>query len=591
MCGLFGVLKKSKDKINPEEFRDAVDSLAHRGPDDVDCWIQESIALGHRRLAIFDTSVAGRQPFFGWNKVLVFNGAIYNFPELKKKLNGFGYIFKTETDTEVLLAAYDHWGEACVQYFNGQWGFAIYDLEKETLFCSRDRFGIKPFYYTWIDGDFYFSSEIKAFQKISGWKSRLNQTRAYEYLAHGMHDHTAETFFKGVFQLRGGHNLLFSKESKVEKIKSYYDVKKIDQSSVLENEAVDQFSTIFKEALRLRLRADVKVGAALSGGLDSSSIVLTIPEVRKVENFSTFSVVYKDKKISEEKYVKAVLDKAEVEAQILSPDYNYYKKSRKQILWHQEAPYNGIGVEAQYAMFEKVRGRGVSVMLDGQGADEILAGYEKFYWGWMQANKLNPIKNIRLIYQVASIHDFSPQAVWSVAKSYFLSNKKMHQDIIKISPEEDKCFRRKSEKSIRQMSENLLSGLGLSALLHYEDKNAMAFGIESRVPFLDHHLVEFCLSLPDDLKIKNGIRKWILRESRKKVLPKNLLTRYDKLGFATPENDWLKSERNHFIQTIKSNQKLETIIEKTILESIEDMKLLWRIYLLGEWMDLFEVEV
>lgn len=591
MCGLFGIINKDKDTINVAELRAASAELQHRGPDDDGIFMEKNIGLAHQRLSIFDLGEGGRQPFEGWNKVIVFNGAIYNFPEIKAKLIELGYRFKTKTDTEVLLAAYDYWGKTCVRYFNGQWAFAIYDRTNQKVFCSRDRFGIKPFYYTEINGQFCFSSEIKAFTKILGWQAKLNKTKAFEYLAHQMHDHTHETMFAGVYRLGKGEHLTFDLKTNSFTFDTYYDLKKITTQQMTAEVAVAKFSKKFTRSVQLRLRADVPVGAALSGGLDSSAIVLTIPQIKNDVCLSTFSIVYDEAKISERKYVEAVLKNDAIKGHVLQPSFNDYKNNRKKVLWQQEEPYNGIGVEAQYAMFAEARIKGIKVMLDGQGADEILAGYEKFYLGILKS-KIGFFKKIYTGFQLVRLHQIPWKKSWNDFKNYLLKNKK-EQDFswLTLKPNKEALFQRSKENSILAISKNLISELGLNALLRYEDKNAMSFGIESRVPFLDHELVEFCLSLPADLKIRNGIRKWILRESRKEVLPEVIRNRYDKLGFATPEITWLNKERENLIKDIEEKTCLKTIINISELRKINDIKIIWRIYMMGAWIELFEVEI
>jgi len=590
MCGLFGIINKDKDTINVAELRAGSAALQHRGPDDEGVFVEKNIGLAHRRLSIFDLGEGGRQPFEGWNKILVFNGAIYNFPELKAQLREHGYQFQTDTDTEVLLAAYDHWGKNCVKFFNGQWAFAIYDQKAKEVFCSRDRFGIKPFYYTEINGQFCFSSEIKAFLKISGWQAKLNLAKTYEYLAHQMHDHTEETLFAGVFRLGSGQTLTFDLLTGAFKIDTFYDLKKITTQSISTDEAVKKFSQKFMHAVQLRLRADVRVGAALSGGLDSSAIVLSVPEIKKDMFLDTFSVVYDEARISERKYVEAVLKHNAINGHILQPSFTDYENNRKEILWQQEEPYNGMGVEAQYAMFAAVKKEGVKVMLDGQGADEILAGYEKFYLGILRSEK-GLLGKINTLYALVRLHQIPWRKSWSDFKNYLLKNQKEQKySWLKLNPDPSQLFQRSKEDSVLAMSKNLIAELGLNALLRYEDKNAMSFGIESRVPFLDHELVEFCLSLPADLKIRKGIRKWILRESRKEVLPEMIRNRYDKLGFATPEITWLQGQRGRLLEVIEENEKLIGIIDFEEITQVKDIKIIWRVYLLGEWMEMFEID-
>ncbi len=590
MCGIFGLVKTPKDSVFVDDLSDSLRNLAHRGSDNSGIYCHQNIGLGHQRLAIFDTSEQGKQPMTAWGATITFNGAIYNFPELRKELSDFGYTFSSQTDTEVILAAYHRWGKDCVKKFNGQWAFAIHDTRKNILFCSRDRFGIKPFYYTWIKGRFYFASEIKAFLAIKGWKAILNQTRAIEYLVHQMHDHCNETFFKGVLSLEKGHHLIIDLQNQGLRKEAYYDLDDLKPIKLSEPEALTQFKQLFERSIRLRLRTDVPLGSALSGGLDSSALVLSIPKIANLSPINTFSIVYDQPSISEKKYLDSVLAQGTFQASSLSPSLSSFQEQEAQILWHQEEPFNGFGVHAQHLLFKSASEKGIKVMLDGQGADEILGGYEKFYYSQLKSSIHNPLSFLKLLYQIHTKHHLNYTAIIKQFWKYKSKNKSSLPNWINASYDLEQGFKRKTESSMLDISKNLIYGLGLGALLRYEDKNAMAFGIESRVPFLDHHLVEFCLGLPDDFKIRAGVRKWILRESIKDRLPKTIYQRYDKLGFATPQNLWLEQERSNYLQEIKIHfSKLDRIISPNYKHL--DTLTLWRINMLRKWIDKFNVAI
>ena len=590
MCGFFGAVLFDKNKGKESDLSQSLRLLSHRGPDAVGTVKLGQVFMGHCRLAVFDLSDRGTQPYTKWGKTIIYNGAVYNFPELRKALQKQNYCFDTNTDTEVILAMYDCYGAACVDQFNGQWALAIYDHNTRILFCSRDRFGIKPFYYWQTPEAFYFSSEIKAFTTLPEWKAQINPIRVLEFLSYKMHDHTNETFFKDVKKLGQGCNLIFHVSEGKYSISSYYSVDNIQVKRWTKEDAIVRFNTLFEDSISLRLRADVKVGSALSGGLDSSSIVSRIVRNRDTK-MNTFSVVYDEANISEHPYLESLLQIGQLDAQIISPSHQDFEKMIDDVIWHQESPFNGLGVFAQFVLFGEARKQGVKVMLDGQGADEILAGYEKFYLPILhRLMRTNPVKAWRLYREINSRHTVSPGENWKLWWKYIQKRKKPDQKWIRIHIDGKKAFHRPREASILQMSKNLISGLGLPALLRYEDKNAMAHGIESRVPFLDHRLVEFCLSLPDHLKINNGVRKWILREASHDFLPKSILSRYKKLGFATPEKRWWVENQSYYIKTIqKLTPLLDPIVDMKLAPLIKDPDLRWRLFILGKWLEKFNL--
>ncbi len=590
MCGIFGLVKPPKDKVIVDELRDSLAILAHRGLDDQDCYCFKNVGLGHRRLAVFDLSEKGRQPMSYRELTITFNGAIYNFPEIRLELISKGYRFTTDTDTEVILAAYHHWGPDCVHHFNGQWAFAIHDPSRNQLFCSRDRFGIKPFYYTFKNGFFYFASEIKAFTRIPGWRAQLNATRAVEYLQHQMHDHTEETFLKEVFVLKKSHNLQLDLESLKIQINAYYNLDHLFETNPTDTEVKKHFRLLLEDSIRLRLRSDVKLGTALSGGLDSSSIALSMHQLTPEQEINTFSIVYNQKPISEKPYLDAVLKRGNFQSYQASPTWDDLEMIENDVIWHQEEPVNGFSIYAQHLLFRSAAKQNVKVMLDGQGADEILAGYEKFFFVLLKKYKTHPLKLIRLLWQIHNRHRLDFKQVWNGLKQYYSKSQSHLPPWLNLPINTDHFFRRSPDDCLRSTSKNLLFELGLGALLRYEDKNAMAFGIESRVPFLDHRLVEFCLSLPSSFKIRNGIRKWILRESLKDQLPESLYKRYDKLGFATPQNQWLVKYRSGYLHSVKQHLPvLEKLIHPDFPLDQLDTLTLWRMDNFRKWMERFQV--
>ncbi len=561
--------------------------IKHRGPDASGWHIRDNVGLGHKRLAIFDLSDAAKQPLLIEDHGIVFNGAIYNYRELRQELEKKGYSFFSRSDTEVILQAYRHWGPACVHRFNGQWAFAVYDPLRKKIFCSRDRFGIKPFYYVQFGQKFCFASEIKAFRAFGEWQPELNRPRAYEFLAYGYHDHTEETLFAGVRQLGKGKNLWLDLNTGRLQVESYYDLRKQIQLNPDKPEvAKEKFLDCFKTAIDLRLRADVAVGANLSGGIDSSSIVGLASQ--KQPDLSTFSVCFKEKSINEELYVDAVLQQHPLVAHKIRPGLEELQASIRNVTWYNDEPIASLSVVAQHLLFQKVWEEGIKSTLGGQGADEILAGYEKFYLPLLKQAIRRKIGDFfTLLYQIQKLHHIK---LSDALNRYFLyagKNKSRantsywNPDFV---PAKGQLFQRRPDRTVSDTSLNLLYEVGLATLLHYEDRNAMAFGVESRLPFLDHHLVEYALSLPDHLKIHQGIRKYILREAMRSYLPEKIYHRYDKIGFAAPDDRLTP----HLLPQVEDFVNRQTSIFHPHFElKTASADLIRRIYFFKVWMELF----
>ena len=426
MCGITGIVNQSNNPVNPEELKSANNLVAHRGPDGEGTYFGANFALGHRRLAIIDLSEKGNQPMTYHENVIIHNGEVYNYLELREELTKFGYSFRSETDTEVILAAYDYWGEDCVNHFNGMWSFAIFDKKNNKLFCSRDRFGIKPFYYTIVKDKFCFASEIKQFTGIQGWRARMNQVRVYEFLVVGFHDHTQETFFKDVLQLKKGHNLIYDLAKHTFELKCFYKIPTSINSSITFEEAKDKFKAIFQDAIRLRLRSDVKVGSALSGGLDSSSVVGVIHQLLESTNKSdqqeTVSACFPGFEKDESFWIDEVVNQYNVKAHKVFPSFENFFDDLRMLTWQQDEPVAGASLMAQHLVFNTAKQNGISVMLDGQGADEILSGYDKFYYSFFKnLMKKNPVVGLWELIQYFKLHNVHP---FDVLKAISALNKK-----------------------------------------------------------------------------------------------------------------------------------------------------------------------
>ncbi|MEI6264166.1 MAG: asparagine synthase (glutamine-hydrolyzing) [Sphingobacteriia bacterium] len=608
MCGIAGVVSLNNTKQNIVSINSMIDIIKHRGPDGEGVWSNEesTIIFGHRRLSIIDLSNKAAQPMIIGKYVITYNGEVYNFRELKNQLKEYGITFYSESDTEVILNAYIHWGEKCVDHFNGMWSFVIYDPILNKIFCSRDRFGIKPFYYTILDKQFYFASEIKAFTVLNNWESKLNKNRAYDFLYNGFIDHTNETLFEKVNVLRGGFNLVIDIQTNDITTYKYYTLNPNSNihSNYNKKELIKQYREIFDSSVNLALRSDVKVGSALSGGVDSSCLVGSINnqfnKSNNIDNQECVAACFEDKSIDESMFVDSVAEKLNLKVYKVFPDFEFFKESFERLIWHQEEPFPTMSIFAQYCVFDEASKNNLTVMLDGQGADEVLAGYDSFYKPYfISIFKKNPLLGLKSLLNYFKIHSRYPVA--NILKKLSIKKSKISTFIKKDFFDLKNRYKRTSDSTLFQTTLNHLQEYGLHSLLRYEDKNSMAFSIESRVPFLDYRLVEFGFNLPENLKINNGVRKYILRESCKDLLPKDIYHRYDKYGFLTPQEVWTKSNESFFKKEVEcAVRDYPNIFSKSILENYDYLiekndkdylYFIWRVICFNKWMKVYKVSI
>lgn len=590
------------------------------------------IALGHRRLSILDLSPKGHQPLSSsdGNMWCVFNGEVYNYIEIRKELEEKGYQFNSNTDTEVILAAYKEWGKECLHKFNGMWGFIIVDNEKKNVFIARDRYGVKPVYY-WFSPEGYFAiaSEIKQFTVLPGWKPQLNPQRTYDFLNYGLTDHTNETMFKDVFQLRRSEAIEFNIEDLktiIEKNKlpiyKWYDLKPKKFSGNIE-EAAKEFKNIFVDSVKLRLRADVPLGSCLSGGLDSSSIVCVVNKLLSEKNATslqkTFSACSHEKKYDEREYIEEVIKTRKVESHYIFPDLDILFDNIDELTWSQDEPFGSTSIYAQWSVFKLASENNVKVMLDGQGSDEQLAGYHSFFQPYL-TSLLKDFKYIDLYKEIKAnkkyygyselksaktiIANFLPDKTLKVIKKKLgeseTKTKWLNND--KLGAKEVNPLKKDNPKNntIKDLSYSQLLNTNLQMLLRFEDRDSMLHSIESRLPFLDYRLVEFVLGLPDDFKIKNGVTKYILREALDDYLPKKIKERVSKLGFETPEEIWIKKNQEKFRALLNKSIELSNgLLNESVKQEFEDIVngntkfsfFIWRIISFGKWIENFKVAI
>jgi len=535
MCGIIGA--------NFNFFYD--NSLIHRGADDYGEYKDEFVSLFHNRLSILDLYNA-KQPFFYKEYVLIYNGEIYNYLELKKDLSE--YNFQTTSDTEVLLYAYDKWGKEFLNKLNGDFAFCIYDKKRKKLFCARDRVGNKPFYYFFDGKKFIFASEIKALKKyIRGF----NTQKLGDAILFSINDNDEFTIYKDIYNLKPGHYIEFDLKSNKLKIKKWYFLKRKKIKSF--KESLEEFEYLIKDAVDIRLRSDVSVGAMLSGGIDSSIIAYY------AKNIDFYSIVFNEEKIDESYYIKILENKFNLKIKYLTPKFN--QQEFKQLIKTQFDIFRSLSIYNQYYIFKNAK---VKVMLSGQGADELFGGYYHHIARIIAKNEKEFIKRVK-IYKQKALEELKIGKKFLLPK--FLKLKLLKEDnkenylelrelLNNYEPNYDLLLRKYSSNIKKSLKDEVFS-LNLPQLLRYEDRNAMAFSIENRTPFTDYRIIEFSLNLPINYRFKNGLSKYFLREFAKKFLPKKIVYRLDKIGFEAPDKKWWEGNLFQFRVSIFNELKKE----------------------------------
>lgn len=669
MCGLCGIWDTQK-RLTP--IAEMNQRQRHRGPDDegylfihsltgqraiaggqdttpelglpshTEVYTQDfDLVLGSRRLAIIDLSPAGHMPMsYGDGRLwLAYNGEIYNYRELRAELEALGHHFASHSDTEVILAAYAQWGVDCLARFNGMFAFALWDTHAKRLFCARDRFGVKPFYYYWNGSTLVFASEIKAILRHPAVPRIPNDRMIFDYLARGRADHTQETFFADIYSLSAGHFLLVDLHAQSLVQQQWWQLpinpnlegpQKLDDANVYA-----EFTHLLEDAIRIRLRTDVAVGSCLSGGLDSSSIVAltnrlltqesVIPQELVGEHQKTFTARNHESAIDEYQYSNMIVRQTNAEEHIVYPSGEVLWQELEPYLWHMDEPVDSTSQYLQWNVMRLARQQGVTVLLDGQGGDEILAGYYSYYPTYI--NQIRQQRG-RLAAWQASI-DLSRVGGAPVANTLFEHTRyqlpwRMQKLISLFKPRyvapgqggSGLTDKQLSTAFMQQFSDRLwrpdgpvdangLAGIlyrdvtstNLPKLLRFEDRNSMAFSLETRLPFLDYRLVQMAFSLPLNFRINEGWTKWILRQSMRDVLPREITWRRSKLGFPTPESNWFRQGSATIRELLRANdnERMAAYIEPSVLKSIcqlPDDELvntpgLWRIINLMVWLNVF----
>ncbi len=574
MCGINGIAfsEKSGRAVNQGILRKMRDCLEHRGPDDAGEFFDERVALGHRRLSIIDVA-HGHQPMFNTDEsiVIVYNGEVYNHADYRAELTAKGYKYQTSCDTEAILHLYEEYGAKCVEHLRGMFAFAVWNRREKTLFIARDRLGVKPLYYVHdSQGNLFFASEIKSLLAANALKAELNYNVLPDQLAN--HGTSAdETLFADVKRLLPGHTLLW-KDGKIN-IEKYWDISfEPKHEKKPDAEFVNEWRELFRESVKLRLMADVPLGMFLSGGIDSSAICAMMAEMVS-EPIKTFSVGFKEREANEFHYAQMVSKAFKTEHHEITITPKQFFGELPNLVWHEDEPLGFVASVPLYFV-SRLAQKHVKVVLTGEGSDEILGGYGRYH------------KTLQLLNYGKKYESLTPEFVRKIVKNNVGNlpmSRKLKRTFLSRTADIENLYFDNFAIFTKQMQENLLtnetkekiaeknpyielkkwldqtgakdlldkllyadSKTYLHELLMKQDQMSMAASIESRVPFLDHKLVEFTAKLPEKYKIRGRETKWILREAMKGILPEEILTR-SKMGFPVPVGNWFRNEFKHIV--------------------------------------------
>ena len=622
MCGIAGLYSFAGPPVEARRLERMAQLLAHRGPDDQGIWVSPEpgrVGMAHRRLSIIDLSAAGHQPMHIEGLTLCYNGEIFNYLELRAELETRGHRFQSDCDSEVLVRAYLEWGPDCLTRFNGMWAFALYDPRHQQLFCARDRFGVKPFYYAVREGEFRFASEPKALLGDDPALRRYNPKALGRFLSEGLIDDEEETFYAEILPLPAAHHLVVNGEGQL-KLSRYWNLDPSLQldpalekaalamdtapswdslrrtplsfaTGPLELErdpafftAVEAFQALLADAVRLRLRSDVPVGTCLSGGLDSSSI-MCIASSLITQSMLSFSSIYEEPGCNEKAFIETVVEGCRTRAHRITPTPEDLPRVFDKIAWHQDEPTAGPGLYSQWKVMQVAQGK-VTVLLDGQGGDEVLAGYHPYFEDYLFTRAATCDRR-SLAEEAAAISSLTGRDYSDVlarARHHyrwprFLRNlKRPRAGKIKPPAYVSADFRdqfaridaRRAapaalfEEKLNQRLYHDITRTSIPGLLRYEDRNSMAYGLEARTPFLDYRLVEFCFALPAVYKIYKSQTKRILRRAMAGHIPQEVLHRQDKLGYPTPAAQWFRGSLRSWVEdTLRSPEFAATGLFQT----------------------------
>ncbi|MCA6436286.1 MAG: asparagine synthase (glutamine-hydrolyzing) [Bacteroidetes bacterium] len=633
MCGIAGIFLKGSQTINLKgSIKSMTRAIKHRGPDGEGyllgrtgdyqpffgvnqhfkqtfnfipkAAIEEAnegyaLALSHVRLSILDLTDSGHQPMCDLheNYWITYNGEIYNYLELKEELRLLGVKFFGNSDTEVIINAFKTWGSKCVEKFNGMWSFVLIDKTSNTVFASRDRLGVKPFYYINNTDFFAFASEQKAFVKANLVEAKSSLNHQFDYLINTSLEQESANFFEGIIELLPGHNLHYNLSTHHLHTEQYYILNKkvnLENDYLSDQQLIKKIQETLFNAVKLRLRSDVEVGTCLSGGIDSSAISVIMQRFMQ-QPLNCFTAQFKNTSIDESKYARLVTEQLNAKHYFVEPTITEFENEVKALVYSQDVPIWSTSTFAQFKVMELAKQQQIKVVLDGQGADELFAGYHHhFVAQWLQLLNENKWSSLNSALRASRKSIDSPYLFF--IKDMIKSKQTLNGDSLAKFFKQD--FLKTSAIDKLTLFKNVNSQLihdieikRLKSFLKCEDRCGMWHGVESRTPFSDDiHLIELLFSFDGKRKIKNGASKYFLREAVKDLLPEPIYKRYDKKGFETPQGAWIKQLFPSMIERIKAADFdfLNTNFEKNInINKGIDEKLIFKLYVLSVWKKVF----
>lgn len=608
MCGIAGILRPDGEPVPSGLMEAMVATLRHRGPDGEGVWCDGPVAFGHTRRAIIDLTAASDQPIVdeAAGLTMIYNGEIYNYIELRDQLRALGHAFRSDGDGEVLLRVYAQWGVDALSKLNGMFAAAIWDERKRELLLARDRFGEKPMYIARTPRSLIFASEMKAILAVRPELRAANRKSVFRYLSRGDLDLDHESFFEGIESLPASHYLLIDSEGRGQ-AKRYWEA---SPGCVPSNHlaAVERFRELVFDSVRLRLRSDVPVGSSLSGGLDSSTIVATIDAQKSSQHVAqkTFSARFHSRAHDEGQFIELVTRRLDADVHEVWVEPDAFMGAFERMQWHQEEPIASTSVFAQWQVMKLATEQDTTVLLDGQGADEILAGYDQahgMFWAhWLRRGRLDKVGREMLAFgaRYGGFRDPARFAAYyslpggirdGLAEIYYRSAQM-------VSPELHREFSPSHVDTYEPFPDRLRNELvrwqtttQLPEFLRYADRNSMAFGREVRLPFLDHRLVEFCFGLGPDLLLNKAVTKVVLREGMRGIVPDEILDRKDKLAYAPPQKQWNRGVLYPWLdqlllcaerRTDVFNPRIVKKVRERLRKGVSDA-LLWRIASTEAW--------
>jgi asparagine synthase (glutamine-hydrolysing) len=589
MCGIAGILSTDPAKITPERLCSMTSALAHRGPDGEGHWLDLTgrIGLGHRRLSIIDLSPAGAQPMSCLGRYfIIHNGEIYNHIELRDFLRSKGYSFYSRTDTEIIPAAYDFYGPDCVRHFDGMFAFALWDRREQTLYLARDRFGEKPLFLYQDGTQLLFASEMKALW-AAGIPKIINPPMLFNFITIGYTQNPgdpSETFYKGITKLPARSWLQYHAPSGKKEIRRYWDLRAPEEAQERTETGIqEEFNHLFAASIGRRLRSDVAIGASISGGLDSSAIVAyTLGQPNAPKALPTFSAIFPGFEKDESHFIGEIKNHFNLTNYGTTPTAGDLVRDLGRLAAQQEEPFQSTSIYAQYRVYSLAAEKGMKVLLDGQGADELLAGYAKYFtWYWRELYRNDP-RTLKRELAATSQPDVRETWSWKHRLAAILpglagrvqrrsrisrqrANKDLAGDFIQASG--NSYYDLPAVNGLNEILYYNAMTNGLEELLRYADRNSMAHGVEIRLPFLDHRLAEFLFSLPARFKIRDGWTKWLLRTAAESALPAAIVWRKDKIGYEPPQRIWMTDPALlDLISTAKRTLADKGILDRAVLQ-------------------------